>query len=73
MVNGAVVFINDDEVEVLDTDPFAVSGRERFQTVRTGFGGILLLVRGTEFLTLKHRLQVLGGGDRDLRILRHVG
>ena len=73
IVDRAVAFIDDDEVEVLDGDFFVIDDGEWFLAGGFPFTGVFVFGGFVELLVLEDRIHPLDGGDADLGIFRDVG
>ena len=73
VVDRAVALIDDDEVEELGRDLFVVDDGERLLALRTGLGGVLLVLALGHFPPLEDGIHPLDGGDADLGICGDVG
>ena len=74
VVDGAVTFIDDDEVEELGWNLFVVGNGERFLALhRGGLGGVLLVLALGHFPALEDGIHPLDGRDADFGVFRDVG
>jgi len=72
VVDRAVAFIDDDEVEELGRDLFVVGDGERFLSSRSRLGGIRLVLALGHLAPLQNGIHPLNRGDADLGIGRDM-
>ncbi len=72
LVDGAVGFVGDDDVEALDRDRrVVIDGRRIGEQRFDALGGMLVFLLG-QFAALEHRVHALDGADDDARALVEV-